>query len=104
MGETAMISRQDDSNTSQVLAALAIGLGVGFSLGILFAPNSGRKTRAAIAKTADRSLGEIKDRVDDIKSSATDLFEKGVQGVQAQKDSMARGVEHLKKAYREVAG
>ena len=100
----SMISRQDDSNTTAVLAALATGLGIGFGLGILFAPNSGRKTRAVIAKKADRTLSEIQDRVDDLKSSASDLIDKGAQTVQAHKDNVARGFEQVKKAYREVAG
>jgi gas vesicle protein len=99
-----MISKENDSNPSQILAALAIGVGIGFSLGILFAPNSGRKTRAAIAKGADRRLDEIKDKVEDIRNSASDLFDKGKQGVQAQKDSVVRSLEQVKKAYREVAG
>lgn len=97
-----MISRQDDSNTSAVLAALATGLGIGFALGILYAPTSGRRTRAAIAKKADRTLSGIQDRVDDLKSSASDLLDKGAQTVQSQKDNVARSFEQVKKAYREV--
>jgi gas vesicle protein len=99
-----MISRQDDSNTSAVLAALVTGVGIGFALGILFAPTSGRKTRATIAKKADRTLSDIQDRVDDLKSSASDLIDKGAQTVQAQRDNVTRGFEQVKKAYREVAG
>ncbi len=100
-----MISRQDgDSSTNAVLAALATGVGIGFALGILFAPASGRKTRATIAKKADRTLSGIQDRVDDLKSTASDLIDKGTQTVQAQKDNVARSFEQVKKAYREVAG
>ena len=99
-----MNSNQNDSNATPVLVALAAGLGIGFGLGILFAPNSGQKTRATIAKKADRSLGEIKDRVDELKSTASDLLDKGMQSVQAQKDTAVRSIKNVKKAYREVAG
>jgi len=106
-----MTSNENDSNPSQILAALAVGLGVGFSLGILFAPNSGRKTRSLIAKSADRRLDdirdkvdEIKDKVDDIRNSASDLFDKGMEHVQAHKENVVRGLDQVKKTYREVAG
>ena len=79
-------------------------MGIGFGLGILFAPNSGRKTRAVLAKKADRTLGEIQDRVEDLRSNASDLIDKGAQTVQAHKETVARGLEQVKKAYREVAG
>lgn len=98
------MTSRNDFIASQTLSALIIGLGIGFGLGVLFAPNSGRKTRAAIAKTADRTLDEIKDRVDEVTSSASDLLEKGLQGVQEHKENVARGFEQAKKAYRKVAG
>ena len=99
-----MSLRENDSIASQTFAALVVGLGIGFGLGVLFAPNSGRKTRAAIAKKADRSLDEIKDLVEDVTSSASDLLERGLQGVQEHKENVARGFEQAKKAYRKVAG
>ncbi len=99
-----MISRNDDSDVSQTLAVLIAGVGIGFALGILFAPDSGRKTRRAIAKTADRTLDQLKDHVDDIRSSASDLLDKGVKTVQTHKDNVARGIDSAKKAYREVVG
>ena len=101
---------ENDSTINSTLAAFAAGIGIGFGLGILFAPNSGKKTRASIAKSADRSLNQLKDRVDDIRdrvediqSAASDLFDKSVKGVQEHKENVARGIDHLKQAYREVA-
>lgn len=99
-----MFSQDNDSNNGSTLAALAIGLGIGFALGILYAPNTGRKTRAALAKKADRGITAIRDRADDIRSTAADLFEKGVDGIQSQKETIGRGLDQVKKAYKEVAG
>ena len=55
------------------LAGLAVGLGVGAALGLLFAPEKGRKTRREIVKRAER-LG---DRASDVLESAEDLLEAG---------------------------
>jgi gas vesicle protein len=105
-----MLSRENDSTINSTLAAFVTGIGIGFGLGILFAPHSGKKTRASIAKSADRSLNQLKDKVDDLRervedihSTASDLFEKGVKGVQEHKENVVRGLDHLKQAYREVA-
>ena len=55
------------------LAGLAVGLGVGAALGLLYAPEKGRKTRREIIKRAER-LG---DRASDVLGSAEDLLEAG---------------------------
>lgn len=55
------------------LAGLAVGLGVGAVLGLLYAPEKGRKTRREIVKRAER-LG---DRASDVLESAEDLIEAG---------------------------
>lgn len=56
-----------------LLAGLAIGVGLGASLGLLYAPEKGRKTRREIIKRAER-LG---DRASDVLESAEDLIEVG---------------------------
>lgn len=55
------------------LAGLAVGLGVGAVLGLLYAPEKGKKTRREIVKRAER-LG---DRASDVLESAEDLLEAG---------------------------
>lgn len=56
-----------------VLAGLLVGLGMGTVVGLLFAPEKGRKTRREIAKRAER-LG---DRAAEVMESAEDLIEAG---------------------------
>ena len=99
-----MGSRNEDSNLGPAVSALIAGIAIGFGLGILFAPDAGHKTRRAIAKKADRSLDQIKDHVDDIRSSASDLLDKGMKTVQTHKETVARGIDSAHKAIREVVG
>jgi gas vesicle protein len=56
-----------------MLLGLAVGLGLGAALGLLYAPEKGRKTRREIVKRAER-LG---DRASDVLESAEDLIEIG---------------------------
>ncbi len=55
------------------LAGLAVGLGVGAALGLLYAPEKGRKTRREIVKRAEKLGG----RASDVLESAEDLLEAG---------------------------
>jgi gas vesicle protein len=54
-----------------MLTGLTVGLGVGAVLGLLYAPEKGKKTRKEILKRAER-LG---DRASDVLGSAEDLIE-----------------------------
>lgn len=54
-----------------MLTGLTLGLGVGAVLGLLYAPEKGKKTRKEILKRAER-LG---DRASDVLESAEDLIE-----------------------------
>jgi gas vesicle protein len=91
-----MKQSNDDSSYLNTLASLTAALAIGFGLGLLLAPKSGRKLRADLGRTADRLL----DGVDDLRSSAADLFEKGKQNA----DTVLDTVENAKKAYRRVVG
>ena len=55
-----------ENNSGKTLLALGLGIAAGAVLGVLFAPRSGKETRAAI-----RSKGE------DMKSDLDDMIEAG---------------------------
>lgn len=55
------------------LFGLLLGFGLGAALGLLYAPEKGKKTRREIVKRAER-LG---DRASDVLESAEDLLEAG---------------------------
>lgn len=88
----------DLSNTSSdksgAVAALLAGLAVGAVLGILFAPESGKKTREIIsdkaldiADSAKDSLHSIKDKISYGKDSLVNLKDRVVDTVKTKVDS-----------------
>jgi len=90
-----------------------LGLGIGVAAGILWAPRAGEETRQLLADKAGESAdylkaraqegGEyVRQRSDDLKQSASDLYEKGRTTVGRHKDTLNAVVEAGKQAYREA--
>jgi gas vesicle protein len=90
-----------------------LGLGIGVAAGILWAPRAGEETRQLIADKAGEGADYLKaraqegteyvrQRTDDIRQSATDLYEKGRSTVQRQKDTVNAALEAGKQAYRDA--
>ena len=90
-----------------------LGLGIGVAAGILWAPRAGEETRQLIADKAGESADYLKNRAqegteyvrqrtDDLKQSAADLYEKGRTAVAQQKDTLNAAVEAGKQAYRDA--
>ena len=50
--------------TKSTLVCLMLGLGIGTALALLFAPSSGKKTRAEIAKTVEGGLNSGRQAVE----------------------------------------
>ncbi len=101
-----------------------LGLGIGVAAGILWAPRPGEETRQLLADRAGEGAdylkaraGEgadylktrasegseyVRQRTDDLKQSASDLYDKGRSTVSRQKDTLSAAVEAGKQAYREA--
>ena len=90
-----------------------LGLGIGVAAGILWAPRTGDETRQLIADKAGEGADYLKNRAqegtdyvrqrtEDLKQSASDLYEKGKSSVARQKDTLSAAVEAGKQAYREA--
>lgn len=90
-----------------------LGLGIGVAAGILWAPRSGEETRQLLADKAgdsadylrtraQDSTDYLKNRTEDLKSSASDLYEKGRTHVARHKENIAAAVDAGKHAYREA--
>ena len=101
-----------------------LGLGIGVAAGILWAPRPGEETRQLIADKAGEGAdylkaraGDsseylkaraqegteyVKQRTDDLKQSASDLYDKGRSTVARQKDTLNAAVEAGKQAYRDA--
>jgi gas vesicle protein len=90
-----------------------LGLGIGVAAGILWAPRSGEETRQLLADRAGDGADYIrnraqdgteylKSRTDELKNSASDLYEKGRTHVAKHKENIAAAVDAGKHAYREA--
>lgn len=82
-----------------LIAGFAIGAGVGATLGILFAPQSGEDTRDDLAdatkgrlKNAKDRLSDVGDRFGDVKDRVNTVVESGKEFVHQVQDT----VEHVK--------
>jgi len=97
------------------LGYFLLGLGIGVAAGILWAPRSGEETRALLADKAGDSAdflkaraqdsGDyLKQRSNDVKQSASDLYDKGRTHVSKHRETLNAAVEAGKQAYREALG
>ena len=70
-----------------------MGLGAGATLGVLFAPNAGNKTRGVIATKA-------KDSANAVTTHASGLWESGRSGLLRQRDGVKAAIKAGSKAYQ----
>jgi gas vesicle protein len=63
-------------SSGKVLLGVLAGLAVGATLGILFAPDKGSKTRKKIQKKGDEYADELGEKFSDFIESVTEQFEK----------------------------
>ena len=71
------------------------GLAVGTAIALLFAPQSGSKTQAQIARKTQKAKQHLKNHGSEVRESAIDVFEKG-------KKKVAQGLEHAVQTGRQV--
>jgi gas vesicle protein len=86
------------------LSYFMLGLGIGVTVGVLFAPQSGEETRGLIKTKADEGKDYLKRRGAELKDQAGTLVDKGRELVSRQKENLAEAVEAGKQAYRETVG
>lgn len=79
-----------------------LGVGIGVAIGIVFAPKSGRDTRTLLKTKADESKEYLAKTGEQIRESATGLYERGKNVVSKQRDQVSAAVEAGKQAYHEA--
>ena len=65
----------------KLLSAFFFGLSAGVGITMLFAPNSGKKTRAFIKDKADQGTDYIRKRGAEMQQTAADWVDKGKQAL-----------------------
>lgn len=78
--------------TSTIVAVLA-GAAVGAALGVLFAPDEGKKTRKKIKDGATQKADEFKHKVSDFTESVKSKFGYATQDIEAGLDKLVSNVE-----------
>ena len=104
------------ASTKSFLSLLA-GLAAGAAIGILYAPDKGKETRAKVKKAAEDGLGGLKDNLGDlgekaeektaeakesIKSIRETLREKGAEIKEGTRDLLIKQLERLEKALKQA--
>jgi gas vesicle protein len=84
------------------LSFFFLGLGIGAAIGIIFAPKSGQETRHLIRSKANEGSDYVRRHSGELRSSASDLIERGRGAVSRQRDQLVSAVEAGKQAYREA--
>ena len=84
------------SRVGTALTFLFIGLGVGALTALLFAPQTGEKTRKVLRRKYEDALDTVEDWADE----ASDMWEKGVDSVS---DLKRRGEDFASVAAKKVA-
>lgn len=84
------------------LSYFFLGVGIGVSIGLLFAPKSGEETREIIRSKAGEGKDYLKRRGEEARESATEWVERGRTAVSRQKEQLSAAVDAGKQAYREA--
>jgi len=85
---------ESGSRVGTAITFLFIGLGVGAITALLFAPQTGEKTRKVIRRKYEDALDTVEDWADE----ASDMWEKGVDYAKDAKEKVADKVAPMAKA------
>ncbi len=81
-----------------------LGIGVGATLGILYAPTDGEQLREDLRRRADDGREYVRRRSGDWREQAGGVIERGRGVVGSQRDQLAAALEAGRRAYREATG
>lgn len=82
---------------------LMIGFGLGVGLALLFAPDTGERTRSRIAKRTQEGADYVKRQATTLRDSATDIIEKRQEQVTRQAEAVKAAVQTGAREFRRAA-
>jgi len=83
------------------LSYFFLGLGLGVAAGVLFAPKSGRETRAFLRDRAEESSDLVKRRAEELRDQAAEAIDRSKSQIRRHRDNLAQAVDAGRQAYRE---
>jgi gas vesicle protein len=82
-----------------VAAGIAIGLVIGGTLALLFAPKSGEQTRKEIGDALEDLKDKAEQVIDDLQVTTAELIDRSQALLEETRENVARSVEAGKEAY-----
>jgi gas vesicle protein len=89
-------------NNKGHICGFLLGLSVGGSVALLFAPRPGKKTRTQIAQAATDGVTYVKECGEAVRDATGELVERGREEIARQKDGVANGIKRGVEAYQET--
>jgi len=84
------------------ISGFLIGLSVGGSIALLFAPRPGKKTRSQIAQTASDGVNCVTEYGEAVRDSAHELVDRGKEEVARQAEGVAKAIKRGTEVYQET--
>ena len=79
-----------------------LGIGIGASIGILFAPKAGSETRELLQAKSQEGMDALQRQGQDLHDLAVETIERGKQRVQSQMKNLANAFAAGKRAFHET--
>ena len=92
-----------NSDWSSIVTGIAIGVGIGAALGILFAPQSGEDTREYLKGAAKDRLNDTRERFGNAVESGKDFARQAQDSVEGVKGHLKDVADAGQRAYRDAA-
>lgn len=77
----------------KLIGALIVGAAAGAVLGVLFAPDKGSETRKKLAKSTDKLINQLSDKIDEGKEALSDLKRKGMEATDDIRSKVSGSME-----------
>jgi len=82
-----------ETDYKTILVSLLAGAAAGITVGILMAPKSGDQIRADIGNSVDEYLSTAKRKAEELRSSATNLAQRGLKEVRRTRDAASEKLD-----------